>query len=219
MRNCSAHSKVSADLPKYREARPATRRELIGFLATIAAAASIPSTVLSLTGNEAKQLVENLIEKFNRVGRSGISDEEFIEEFKIALGQFGDIPIIARSALGRPWRNATRDQRIEFTMVFQSYLARKYGKILRKFASNDLEIRSTRKIKSFFEVSSAARNASNQLIDIRWLVSDKSGKIKLFDIILEGVSIVGAERSEIQTMLDKRNGDVALLIADLKARS
>ena len=178
-------------MPKYRGVRLATRRELIGFLAAIAAAASIPSTVLSLTGNEAKQLVENLIEKFNKVGQSGISDEEFIEEFKKALGQFGDIPIIARSALGRPWRDATRDQRIEFTMVFQSYLARKYGKILRKFASNDLKIRSTRKIKSFFEVSSLARNASNQLIDIRWLVSDKSGKIKLFDIILEGVSMVG----------------------------
>ena len=128
------------------------------------------------------------------------------------------MPIIARSALGRPWRNATRSQRLEFIEVFRSYLATKYSGILRKFASRDLKIRSSRKIKSFIEVNSIARNDDNQAINIRWLVSDKSGKIKMFDIIFEGVSMVGAERSEIQAMLDKRNGDIAKLINDLNGR-
>ncbi|MDE0307264.1 MAG: ABC transporter substrate-binding protein [Albidovulum sp.] len=196
-----------------------TRRNLFGLLAATAAAVAVPSSAaFSLTENEAKKLVENLISIFKRVGQSEISDEKFIAEFEKALGQFSDIPIIARSALGRPWRNATRQQKIEFTLVFQSHVARKYGKILRKFASNELEIRSARKIKNFVEVSSVVRRAGGQPIDIRWLVSDKSGQTKLFDIILEGVSMVRAERSEIQLMLDKRKGDIDLLITDLGAR-
>ena len=218
MTNYSIRSANNAKPPFSRAANLPTRRRLIGLLTATAAAVLVPFAGWPLTENEAISHVKELVTNFQRAAQSEISDDEFVAEFEKLLGRFGDIPIIARTALGRSWRDATRDQRIEFAKAFHSFLARKYGKILREFASNELHLKSSREVKSFYEVNSDARKDNGQAINIRWLVSDKSGTTKLFDIIIEGVSMVGAERSEIQAMLDKRKGDFSLLIADLNTR-
>ena len=85
MKNYSARSKNSRDLPNPHFARIATRRSLIGMLAATSAAVFVPFEGLSLTGNEAIQLVENLISEFRNLGKSDISDEKFTEEFEKIL--------------------------------------------------------------------------------------------------------------------------------------
>jgi phospholipid transport system substrate-binding protein len=52
--------------------------------------------------------------------------------------------------------------------------------------------------------------------DLRWHVTEKGGKQMFFNIIIEGVNMLAAERTEIGAMLDRRRGDVDALIADLK---
>ena len=53
--------------------------------------------------------------------------------------------------------------------------------------------------------------------DVRWHVSDKSGKNLFFNIIIEGINLLASERTEIGAMLDNRGGDIDGLIADMKA--
>ena len=53
--------------------------------------------------------------------------------------------------------------------------------------------------------------------EVRWHVFNKSGKDQFFNIIIEGVNMLAAERTEIGAMLDKRKGDISRLTADLKA--
>ncbi|MDH5530104.1 MAG: ABC transporter substrate-binding protein, partial [Paracoccaceae bacterium] len=43
------------------------------------------------------------------------------------------------------------------------------------------------------------------------------GKDLFFNIIIEGVNMLAAERTEIGAMLDKRKGDISRLTADLTA--
>jgi phospholipid transport system substrate-binding protein len=52
--------------------------------------------------------------------------------------------------------------------------------------------------------------------EVRFLVSDRSGKDLLFDMVIEGISLRLSERTEIGSMLDRRNGNIDGLIADLK---
>jgi phospholipid transport system substrate-binding protein len=53
--------------------------------------------------------------------------------------------------------------------------------------------------------------------DMRWHVSDRSGKQLFFNIIIEGVNMLAAERTEIGSMLDRRKGDISALAADLRS--
>ncbi len=218
MRNYSARLRNNAASRQFPTGAMPTRRRMLAMAALSAAAAFCPAAGFPLNADEAREHVQKMLAAFKDVGLSQISDDEFIAEFEEALGKFGDVQIIARAALGKSWRTASKSQSREFTKIFQSYLAKKYGRILRKYASREITIKSSRKFKRLYEVNSTARSASNRPINIRWMVSDSSGEAKLVDIILEGVSMLGAERSEIQAMLSKRNGDIDTLTNDLKAR-
>ena len=74
----------------------------------------------------------------------------------------------------------------------------------------------SRKAKSNIEVQSTAKLRGHAPFAVSWLVSDKSGQPKIFNIIIEGVNTLTSERAEIGAMLDKRRGDIGKLTADLK---
>ena len=77
-------------------------------------------------------------------------------------------------------------------------------------------MKSAKQVKTFHEVISTAYLKGDAPFEVRWHVSDKSGKDLFFNIIIEGVNMLATERTEIGAMLDKRRGDVNALIADLK---
>ena len=52
--------------------------------------------------------------------------------------------------------------------------------------------------------------------DLRWHVSDKSGRQLFFNIIIEGINMLASERTEIGAILDKNGGDVDKLTAVLQ---
>ena len=72
-------------------------------------------------------------------------------------------------------------------------------------------------VKSYYEVSSVARLRGQAPFDVRWQVSDKSGRNLFFNLIIEGVNMLSAERTEIGAMLDRRGGDIAALARDLRS--
>jgi phospholipid transport system substrate-binding protein len=51
---------------------------------------------------------------------------------------------------------------------------------------------------------------------VTFLVSDRSGQPKFFDLVIEGISLLRTERTEIGAMLDRRRRDIDLLIQDLR---
>ena len=55
--------------------------------------------------------------------------------------------------------------------------------------------------------------------EVTFLVSDKSGSDKFFNIFIEGVNMLLTERTEIGAMLDRRGGNVGQLISDLQTTS
>ena len=51
---------------------------------------------------------------------------------------------------------------------------------------------------------------------MRWHVFAKGGRNRFFNIIIEGVNMLAAERTEIGALLDKNQGDIDKLTAALK---
>ena len=74
-------------------------------------------------------------------------------------------------------------------------------------------------VKNFFEVKTIAHLRGESPFEVTFLVSDRSGKDKFFNLFIEGVNMLLTERTEIGAMLDKRRGDINGLIADLKSAS
>ena len=73
-----------------------------------------------------------------------------------------------------------------------------------------------RKVKSFYEVRTTAHLKGEAPFDVTFLVSDRSGSDKFFNMFIEGVNMLLTERTEVGAMLDRRRGNIDQLIADLK---
>lgn len=193
-----------------------TRRRVIlsGLAATMVATAPTPG--FALTDAKARALVDRVVGDINKVIASGKSLSSMIADFERIFARYADVNIIARSTLGADARRINKAQMREFTKVFRSYIARKYGKRFNEFVGGRIEVKGVRAVKSWHEVKSTVYLKGSSPFRVDFLVSDRSGKDLFFDMIIEGVSLRLSERTEIGSMLDIRNGDIDALIADLK---
>ena len=106
-----------------------------------------------------------------------------------------------------------------YTTVFQRYVSLKYGRRFREFIGGRIEVNEARAVKSFIEVKTTAHLRGEAPFDVTFLISDRSGSDKFFNMFIEGVNMLLTERAEIGAMLDRRRGDIDALIAELGASS
>lgn len=191
-----------------------TRRFVLGTAA--AAAFTAPMPALALTDASAKALVNKVVDEINSVIASGSGLNGMIREFERIFTRYADVNIIAQSTLGADARRASAGQMRAYTEAFRGYVARKYGKRFNEFVGGRIEVKDVREVKSWHEVRSTVYLRGESPFEVRFLVSDRSGKDLFFDMVIEGISLRLSERTEIGSMLDRRNGDIDGLIADLK---
>jgi len=192
------------------------RRAFIGAVSAATLTAVAPSGAWALSDAQAKSLVDNVVRDINKVIGSGKSLSGMVKDFERIFIKYGDVPIIARSALGADARRASKSQLRAYTKAFQGYMSRKYGRRFEEFVGGRIEVKGARKVKSFHEVKAIAYLRGQSPFSVNFLVSDKSGKPRFFDMIIEGISLRLTEKEEIGEMLDKRKGDIDLLTKDLQ---
>ena len=194
-----------------------SRRTICVGLAAVGLTGALPTrSAAALTEGEARVLVDRVVSDINRVIDSGKSLNRIIADFERLLARYADVNIIARSALGPAARQASSAQLDAFTRAFRGYIARKYGKRFREFKNGRIDVKAVRRVKSWYEVRSMAHIPGEAPFDVRFLVSDRSGSDKFFDIFIEGVSLRLTERTEIGALLDQNRGNIDGLIADLR---
>lgn len=191
-----------------------SRRAVLGGLSALAVAAATPA--LSLTADAARELIMRAVADINAVINSGKSESAMYRDFEAIFRRYADVPTIAQSALGPDARSASRAQLAAFADAFTGYIARKYGKRFREFIGGQITVRSAQPVKSFLEVRATADLPGQAPFAVTFLVSDRSGRDLFFDLLIEGISLLKTERTEIGAMLDRRRGDVDQLIRDLQ---
>jgi len=193
-----------------------TRRRLLGAGLAATTALALPLPALALNDASARALIDKVVAEINRVIASGKSVGAMIQDFERIFARYADVNIIARSTLGADSRRASAAQMRAFTDAFRGYIARKYGKQFRQFVGGRIEVQGVRRVKSWHEVISTVYLRGEAPFEVRFLVSDRSGRDLFFDMLIEGVSLRLSERTEIGSMLDARRGNIDALIQDLQ---
>ena len=196
-----------------------SRRDVLARIGAAALTASVlPVAALrAQSPGTAAALVDAVMADVMAVIGSGRSEAAMVREFERIFASYADVPIIAQSVVGPPWRSASAADRRAFTQAFQGYMARKYGRQFRDFTGGRIEIDGARPVRRFVEVASTARVPGRAPYDVTWLVSDGSGRTRFFNIIIEGVNLMVTERSAVGAMLEARGGDLGRLAADMRA--
>jgi phospholipid transport system substrate-binding protein len=194
---------------------PFTRRGLMARIPAAALIAALPLPALALTTESARALIDKLVADINRIINSGESEAAMYNDFARIFTRYADVPTIAVSTLGADARRASAAQRAAFVKAFTGYISRKYGKRFREFIGGKIVVQSARQVKSFYEVKTTAILRGEAPFEVIFLVSDKSGKDLFFDMLIEGISLLRSERTEIGAMIDRRGGDLNGMIQDL----
>ncbi len=191
-----------------------TRRATLLGTAALGLAIALPAA--ALTTGEARDLIGRVVGEINTIINSGRSEAAMIRDFEGIFARYADIGFIAPRVLGPAARQLGSAQMQAYMQALQGYVSRKYGRRFREFVGGQIDVADARAVQSYFEVVSVARLRGQAPFQVLWIVSDRSGRSLFRDLIIEGVSMVSAEATEVRAMLDRRGGDVAGLIADLQ---
>jgi phospholipid transport system substrate-binding protein len=183
----------------------------------VAALTVLPLPSFALDASGARRLVDGVVGDINRVINSGKSESAMYADFERIFVRYADVPTIARSTLGPEARAASPQQLAAFSDAFAGYMARKYGARFREFIGGQIVVRDSRPVQSFYEVQAVAELRGQPPFAVTFLVSDRSGQDKFFDLLIEGISLLKTERTEIGAMLDRRRGNIDQLTQDLRS--
>uniref|UniRef100_A4WNR4 Toluene tolerance family protein n=1 Tax=Cereibacter sphaeroides (strain ATCC 17025 / ATH 2.4.3) TaxID=349102 RepID=A4WNR4_CERS5 len=200
------------------DARPSRRTVTLGLAAGIAATV-LPWRALALDTGSARALVVEAVAQVNQTINSGKSEQQMYVEFERLFSRYADVRAIARTALGVAARGASQSELSAFTQAYQGYIARKYGKRFREFVGSEIKVIDARPMKSAVEVISTAYLRNENPFEVRWHVSDRSGRPAFFNIIIEGVNMLASERAEIGALLDRNRGSIPALAEQLRRSS
>lgn len=195
-----------------------TRRRLIALLGAGAGLAALPFPARAQAAGRAEALVANLSQELIALLRSGRSEGQLHADFERMLTRFGDMPVVAASALGPAWRGASSADKSAFVGAFQAYLARKYGGQFRGYENAAIEIvRARDGGKAGVLVETVVSRPGRDPFRVEWQVSERGGSPKVVNLIIEGVSMLTNERAEVGAMLEASGGDIDRLIARMNA--
>jgi len=174
-----------------------------------------PRLVSASQQNAATEIVDQAVSDINQIINSGDTQAQMLRSFEKVFNAYADVPTIAKYALGRDARTASEVQLKAYIKAFSGYFANKYGKRFREFIGGKIEIKSVVKVKNYYSVNTIAHMPAYEPFEVNFLVSDRSGQPLVFNLIIEGVNMLLAERQEIGALLDRNLGDIDALIADL----
>ena len=123
----------------------------------------------------------------------------------IVLPRF-DFELISRYVLGRYWRQASAAQQQAFIEGFRSLLVRTYAHALLNYSDQDIRYLSVRADKGGDRVlvptQVAAAGAPAIPIDYK-LYRDGGGAWKVYDVVIDGISLVSTYRSNFNSQIGR----------------
>lgn len=202
----------------------------LGFFMSAAAAVAMPAQA---SESDPRNFLTALVrEATTLLSDDGLDRTERAAAFRNLLRRDFDVAAVSRFVLGRYWRRASSPERAEFTQLFEDYIVAIYGRRLGGNLDNALKITGHRPdgpkgaiVHSEFGPNNDGSNVSNNgvkngiIIKLEWRLRRRAEGWRVVDIMVEGVSMALAQRSEFATVIRGTGGKVAGLLAKLRKKT
>ena len=175
----------------------------------------------ALDPQKAEDFMRDIGDKvINLLTNKTISTQERTEQFRIILDTKFNMKSIAKFVLGRYWKQASAEEKEKFLALFESTTATTYATRFQDYTSEKLEITGSRPEKDGgVTVLSRIVRPSGDPIAISWKIFEKKGTLRVYDIILEGISMGITQRSEFASVIQKGGGQIRALINALEKKA
>lgn len=201
----------------------AVRGDLAGLCAVIAMIGLLLAAPARAehSAEEAQALIQGLAQQaISTVAERQISDGERNERFRRLFVSAFDLPEISRFVLARYWRTATPEQQQEFVKLFEDMQVLNWAQRFKDYHGESLQVTSSAKDgERGFTVDSQLNRPSAQPMPVQWKVHQgEDGKLRVTDIVVEGVSMSITQRSDYNSLLQGSGGNFDVLLKALHTK-
>lgn len=157
-------------------------------------------------------------EGIEQIINANISQAEKDKRFYTLLNNSLDLNFIGQFVLGRNWKTATPQQKQDFVAVYRDLNIATWSKRFNEFVGKSFIFKGTTPSTSKGQVfvNSVVPMDQGEPAKVLWRVREKDGAYKIVDIVIEGVSLAQASRSEYTAFIKNNPGGIDALIADLQ---
>ena len=147
------------------------------------------------------------------------SKEQQIAAVSEEIESVFDFQELSRRTLGKQWRKMSAEQQTEFVKLFRELLQGVYAD--RLLAYSDQKVLFDKEImlkKGRAEVQSYLQTSDGTKVPLFYRLTDKSGSWKVYDVIIEGVSMVKNYRTQFRDIIAKDSPEKLLEILREKTK-
>jgi phospholipid transport system substrate-binding protein len=202
------------------------RRRLVAGAAGVVLALAIAPTVGQAANPSAEQVIQGLVEDiWTTLRRDDVDANARVDELAALLEARTDVALISRLALGRHWNRLPESERQDYQELFRDVVIGSMARRLNTYAG-DAEVPLEERFRILSSapvgtgdvlVRSKVFPSGRQPLDLDWRLRRSDSGLVVIDLIIEGASLLVAQRSEFAAAIER--GDLAGLLADLRARA
>lgn len=137
------------------------------------------------------------------------------------FGNSVDVKWVGRFVLGKYWRRASDEQKARYNQYYRPFLLHSYASRFNEYRGETFDVSDANPLKKEgeYEVRTRILRPQGEPVQVNYRVRpDESGNhFLIFDVVVEGVSLLATQRSEFAALIDRKGLDH--LIDRLEARS
>jgi phospholipid transport system substrate-binding protein len=195
---------------------PLVSRRLVLCLAVAAAVVSAPA---GATNGAPAQLIDKVAGEVIALVKSTSGPQREAGIRNVLLANF-DMAAMGRAALAKHWDSMNATQRDRYLKAVISAEARAYSERFGQYGGQTLAVgKVTSRPNGVSVVDSKLNQTNGQPIVIQWEVRDTGQGLRITDVKIEGVSMVMTRRSDFNSYIQGKAGQVEALIEELEKRA
>ncbi len=169
---------------------------------------------------EASTFIQSLDDKaMEIVADQGLKLEDRQRSFRDMFVASFDVPAIGRFVLGRYWRAATDAQKTEFLALYEDMIVKSYSNRFSTFKGELFTITGSRADGESAMVASVIAQPNGSPVKVDWRVLKTEGRLKVVDVMVEGVSMSVMQQQEFGAVIQRGVGHIDSLITTMRDRA
>ena len=189
-------------------------KTITGLISILLVFAMVPLQSYAATPKETVETgVNNLLKTLGDPAFKAKGKEKQVAELGTQIEKVFDFTELSKRTLGRDWKKMSAEQQTEFVKLFKELLQGVYANQLLSYSDQKVIFeKETMLKKGRAEVQSYLQTSDGKKIPLFYRLTDKSGSWKVYDVIIEGVSMVKNYRTQFRKILAKDSPDKLLEI-------
>lgn len=136
---------------------------------------------------------------------------------QLEIGKRFDFKIMSKHTLATNWETASTEERQKFTALFRQLIQNSYAGKLEAYTNETVEYPAEKTRGKKALVETLIKTASTD-IPVNYKLYQKDGAWLVYDVVIEGVSLVSNYRSSYQTIVKKEGLDGLMLMMEEKLK-